>query len=65
MFQFFREVCASVMIKFGNPIGGRDINGNPKVVEIDESKFGRRKYNRVGVCLLFWLYLCVGDFEGT
>jgi transposase-like protein len=27
-------------------IGGIDENGNPIVVEIDESKFGRRKYHR-------------------
>ena len=44
MIQFLREVCASVMIKYGNPIGGVG-----KVVEIDESKFGRRKYNRVSI----------------
>ena len=47
MYCFLREICASVAIHHGDPVGGLDEKGNPKVVEIDESKFGKVKYNRV------------------
>ena len=47
LFSFLREICASVSIKHGDPVGGRDKDGNPIIVEIDESKFGKVKYNRV------------------
>ena len=46
-FQFLREICATVVIQNREPIGGYDENGERKIVEIDESKFGRMKYNRV------------------
>lgn len=38
---FFRECITMIMIKHSEPIGGQDIE-----VEIDESKFGKRKYYR-------------------
>ena len=40
-FNFCREVCSVVLEEQSEPIGGPG-----KVVEIDESKFGKRKYNR-------------------
>ena len=35
------------MIDHREPIGGLDENGNPRIVEIDESKYGKKKYNKV------------------
>ena len=47
LYRFLREVNGCVVIKHGTPVGGLDANGNPIIVEIDESKFGKIKYNRV------------------
>ena len=44
-----REICATVVVKHGTPVGGRDANGESIIVEIDESKFGKIKYNRVNL----------------
>ena len=38
---FFREACLTMMVEHSEPIGGNGIE-----VEIDESKFGKRKYYR-------------------
>ena len=38
---YFRDVCTSIVLDHSEPIGGEGIP-----VEIDESKFGRRKYNK-------------------
>lgn len=40
-FQFCRDVCANAILTVSEKIGGPG-----KIVEIDESKFGRRKYNK-------------------
>ena len=40
-FHFYREICNEVMIKNAKPKGGPGIR-----VQIDESKFGKRKYHR-------------------
>ena len=40
-YNFCREVCSIVLERDSEPIGGPG-----KIVEIDESKFGKRKYNR-------------------
>ena len=47
----YREICATVVVKNGTPVGGLDANGEKKIVEIDESKFGKIKYNRVSFLL--------------
>ena len=39
---FFKEACLTMMVEHSEPIGGNGIE-----VEIDESKFGKRKYYRV------------------
>lgn len=44
--NFCREVVYDAMIERCEKIGGLDENGEPRVVEIDESKFGKRKYNK-------------------
>ena len=40
-FNFFRDVCAQYFLDHPSTI-----RGSGTVVEIDESKFGKRKYNR-------------------
>ena len=47
LLSFLREVAGLVVIDHGEPLGGFDANGNRKIAEIDESKFGKVKYNRV------------------
>ena len=42
-----------MVFKNGKPLGGLDENGRSKIVEIDESKFGKRKYNKVNLRALF------------
>ena len=40
-YNLYREVCSEVLIKEDAKIGGPG-----KTVEIDESKFGKRKYHK-------------------
>lgn len=40
-YNFAREVCEEYLLRHSEPIGGPGID-----VEIDESKFGKRKYHR-------------------
>ena len=47
IYCFLREICANVVIHNATPLGGVDANGDRIIVEIDESKFGKVKYNRV------------------
>ena len=48
-YNFFRDLCLGAVINRRERVGGYDdVNGElvPKIVEIDESKFFRPKYNR-------------------
>ena len=42
-FNFCREVCTEIILNRST----EKLGGENKVVQIDESKFGKRKYNRV------------------
>lgn len=44
--NFCREVMFDAVIIKGEPIGGINENSEPRVVEIDESKYGKRKYHK-------------------
>lgn len=46
VFNFIREIIADHFSNFDQQIGGLDINGEKKIVEIDESLFFKRNYNR-------------------
>ena len=43
--NFIRDVCFEYMTNHMVPIGGLDDNGEPHVVEVDESVFFKTKYN--------------------
>lgn len=45
--NFIREICDDIMMRNSSPIGGTGIR-----VQIDESKFGKRKYHK-GYLMLF------------
>ena len=45
IFQYLREITCVVMIENGEPIGGLE-----EEAELDESKFGSMKYNKVSCC---------------
>ncbi|XP_025152732.1 uncharacterized protein LOC112588147 [Harpegnathos saltator] len=53
--SFCREVCVLWLENQQNPIGGEEI-----VVEIDEAKIGKRKYNRGRLITGKWIF---GAFE--
>ena len=44
--NFFRDECENWVERHSGEIGGMDDNGEPIVVEIDESKYFHRKYHR-------------------
>ena len=44
--NFVRDVCSEDVRRHPIQLGGLDANGDPIIVEIDESKFFNRKYNR-------------------
>ncbi|KAK9873686.1 hypothetical protein WA026_023686 [Henosepilachna vigintioctopunctata] len=49
--NFCREVCLSTVIKSSEKLGGVG-----KIVEIDEAKFGKRKYNRGRIIEGQWIF---------
>lgn len=49
--NFIREVCSDWTIRNSQQIGGKGI-----IVEIDEAKFGRRKYNRGRIVEGQWVF---------
>lgn len=57
----FREVCEYAVENEGNLLGGLDDDGNPIDVEIDESLFFKRKFNRSRFVILFG---CLGLLNG-
>ena len=56
--SFFREVCINDVLHCSEPIGGNGVE-----VEIDESKFGKRKYHKGHAELKDSGYL--GDVKNT
>ncbi len=50
-YNFIRDVCAQYLIDHAQKIGGVG-----KTVEIDESKFGKRKYNRGRIQEGHWVF---------
>ena len=44
--NFIHDVCSEDVRRHPIQLGGLDANGDPIIVEIDESKFFNRKYNR-------------------
>ncbi|GFO26424.1 hypothetical protein PoB_005292900 [Plakobranchus ocellatus] len=44
--NFLREECKTWLANNPDEIGGMDANGDPVVIEIDESKYFHRKYHR-------------------
>ena len=52
--NFCREVCKETMLVQND--NGKQIGGENIVVEIDESKFAKRKYNRGHDCKLGWVF---------
>jgi transposase-like protein len=46
MYNKCRRVCTWFAQREETELGGMDENGNPVIVEVDESKFFHRKYNR-------------------
>lgn len=51
MYNFFRDVCRESLITDGEQIGGPG-----KIVKIDESAFGKRKYNRGSRRNTYWVF---------
>lgn len=51
-FSYCREVCSEILFKDGNTVVG----GPGCIVEIDEAKFGKRKYNRGRVVEGQWVF---------
>lgn len=59
--DLFREAICYYVERNGSRIGGIDQQGNPKIVEMDESLFFRRKYNRGRIRNEQWY---IGGIEG-
>ena len=47
-YNFCREVCAAIL-----EVESTQLGGPGEVVEVDESKFGKRKYDRGGELMVF------------
>ena len=56
-FSFIKEVCFVWVDDMSEPIGGFDtISNSPRIVEVDESCFMRRKYNRGKKSKQHWVF---------
>jgi len=60
-FNFFREVVGRFLVMHATEIGDIDDQGQPIIVEIDETKYFHRKYHRMQWRKGHWVF---GGIEG-
>lgn len=61
----FRKICYTQMAANPPLIGGQDANGDPIIVEIDESKYFHRKYHRGRLTEGHWVFGVIDRSDGT
>lgn len=54
--EFFRDIVAAHCMNFNEVIGGINADGEPIDVEIDESQFFKRKYNKGRLGAAIWVF---------
>lgn len=60
----FRELCGDFVVSENSFLGGLDEDGNPLDVEIDESLFFKRKFNRGRLGSPIWVFAAIERLSG-